>query len=112
MTLDESKPPRILIVAPTARRDLLEIWEYIAADSHDAADRTSDRFEEAFLQLLDFPGLGRVRHDLSASRDVQFWHVGDYQIVYRVSASAIEIVAVLHGSRDIPEVLREREPDT
>jgi plasmid stabilization system protein ParE len=36
--------------------------------------------------------------------------VDRYLILYRPVANAIEIAAILHGSRDIPAVLREREP--
>jgi queuine tRNA-ribosyltransferase len=37
--------------------------------------------------------------------------VDRYLILYRPVANAIEIAAILHGSRDIPAVLRERGPE-
>jgi toxin ParE1/3/4 len=104
-------PGKTLIVGPTSRRDLLQIWNYIADDNADAADRMIERIEEAFEQLRDYPESGRVRPDLAGDREARFWHVGDYQIIYRVTELAVEIVSVLHGSRDIPAVLREREPE-
>ncbi len=36
---------------------------------------------------------------------------GYYEIIYRAFAGFIEIDAVLHGNRDIPAGLREREPE-
>ncbi len=105
------KSRRNLILAPAARRDLLDIWDYIAADNQDAADRMSERFSSAFQQLQDFPGSGRSRADLAGNRDVRFWRVDDYQVIYRVTELTVEIAAVLHGSRDIPAVLRDREPE-
>jgi plasmid stabilization system protein ParE len=36
---------------------------------------------------------------------------GNYGIIYRAFAGFIEIDAVLHGYRDIPAVLRDREPE-
>jgi plasmid stabilization system protein ParE len=51
-----------------------------------------------------------MRRDLG-NRSVLFWAEGRYEIVYRVFGGEIEIDAVLHGSRDIPAVLREREAD-
>ena len=51
--------------------------------------------------------MGHTREDLTAY-PVMFWPVGAYLILYRVQKSAIEIVAVTQGSRDIPSFLRQR----
>jgi toxin ParE1/3/4 len=110
MTSEEKEPGRELIIAPTARRDLLAIWDRIAADNPEAADRMSDKLFDAFHQLQLFPGSGRPRRELAGDRALRFWHVGEYQIAYRVSENAVEIAAILHGRRDIPAVFREREP--
>jgi toxin ParE1/3/4 len=109
----KSKEPRRkkeLFVAPTAQSDLLAIWDYIAADSPDSADRMGDRFWEAFHQLQKYPESGRSSSGLAGTRRLRFWRVGEYQVVYRVTKTMVEIAAILHGSRDIPAVLREREP--
>jgi plasmid stabilization system protein ParE len=37
--------------------------------------------------------------------------VGRYLIVYRTSPEETVILAVLHGNRDIPAVLRDREAE-
>jgi toxin ParE1/3/4 len=110
MTSEDKEPRRELSIAPTARRDLLEIWDHIAADNSEAADRMIDKFFDGAHQLQLFPGSGRARPELAGDRALRFWHVGEYQIAYRVSANAVEIAAVLHGRRDIPAVFREREP--
>ena len=34
--------------SPEARRDLFEIWEYIALDDLDAADRVEQEIQQAF----------------------------------------------------------------
>lgn len=54
------------------------------------------------------PRIGHTRLDLT-DRDVRFWTVDSYLIVYRQLPKTVEIVALLHGSRDIPEVMRKRE---
>ena len=92
-----------------ANRDVEEIWEYIAADNLDAADRLIERFHEAFLWLSKYPGAGHKRRDIN--KPVLFWAEGNYEIVYRAFAGFIEIDAVLHGNRDIPAALRDREPE-
>jgi plasmid stabilization system protein ParE len=42
---------RKLIIAPAARDDVDEIWEFISRDSIDAADRVRDEIEQASSSL-------------------------------------------------------------
>jgi len=97
-------------VSNSASQDLDDVWEYIAAANIDAADRLIERFYETFQQLSEFPNLGHKRRDIG-ERPLLFCAVGSYEVVYRVFPGFVEIDAVLHGSRDVPEVLREREPE-
>jgi plasmid stabilization system protein ParE len=87
--------------------DLDEIWEYIATDNIDAADRWIAKLFEAFEALGRMPGMGHRRDDLTAY-PVLFWPVGAYLIIYRAVKRPIEIVAVIQGSRDIPAFLNRR----
>jgi plasmid stabilization system protein ParE len=48
------------LVTPEARADLRAIWEYIADDNIDAADRVLDQIEQAFNTLADMPGGGAL----------------------------------------------------
>jgi plasmid stabilization system protein ParE len=91
-----------------AEIDLDEIWEYIAADSVEAADRWIEKLFEAFEALGRMPGMGHRREDLTPYQ-VLFWPVGAYLIIYRGERRPIEIVAVTQGSRDIPSFLRRRQ---
>jgi len=90
-----------------AELDLNEIWEYIANDSIDAADRWIGKLFDAFESLTKTPGMGHTRTDLTDC-PVLFWPVGAYLILYRIQSEAIEIVAVTQGARDIPSFLRQR----
>jgi plasmid stabilization system protein ParE len=45
--------------------DLDEIWEYIAADNIEAADRWIGRLFDAFEALGRTPGMGHKREDLT-----------------------------------------------
>ncbi len=90
-----------------AEQDLNEIWEYIAEDSIDAADRWIDKLFDAFGSLAQTPGMGHKREDLTAF-PVLLWTVGAYLILYRVQAEWIEIIAVTQGARDIPSFLSQR----
>ncbi len=84
-----------------------EIWEYIAQDNIDAADRWITKLFAAFALLARSPGLGHARPDLT-DFPVLFWPVGAYLILYRVRGRRLEIIAVTQGSRDIPAFLHER----
>lgn len=85
-----------------AVRNLQNIYEYIAADSEVYAARFVKRIVEASEKLRSFPSLGRLVPEFAAYglREVLF---KNYRIVYRVVEdwSIIEIIAVVHASRDL-----------
>ena len=95
------------VLSADADGDLDEIWEHIAGDSVDAADRWIGKLFDAFEALGQTPGLGHRRADLTHF-SVLFWPVGAYLIIYRADRRPIEIVAVTQGSRDIPAFLHRR----
>src|SRR5438105_2255461 len=66
-----------------ARLDLLEIWEYIAADHVDTADRVEQEIRQPILMLAANPGLGHRRRDLT-SKPVRFWPVYSYLVNSRM----------------------------
>jgi toxin ParE1/3/4 len=89
------------VLSKDADLDLDEIWEYIAVDNVDAADRWIAKLFDAFEALALNPGMGHARKDLTAL-GVFFWPVDAYLIIYRADRQPIEIVAVTQGARDIP----------
>lgn len=88
-----------------ARRDLVEIWNYIAEDNEAAADRFIDLLVTSFRLLGQNPRLGRSREDLH--HGYRSFVVGQYVIIYRVAKPGVQILHVLHGNRNIPEVFRQ-----
>lgn len=95
------------VLSEDAELDLDEIWEYIAQNNLDAADRWIARLFEAFEVLANNPGIGHKRADLTAY-PVLFWPIGAYLIIYRATSTLMEIVAETQGSRDIPAFLHRR----
>jgi plasmid stabilization system protein ParE len=55
------------IFHPEAVKDLEEIWDYIAADNLEAADRTLDEIYDTIKSLVPFPYIGYIRSDLPTS---------------------------------------------
>ena len=64
------------------------------------------RFLSAFRFLAGHPELGHVREDL-LEPVVRFWPVGAYLILY-LPKNPIEILAVVHGARDVPAIMNRR----
>ncbi len=92
-------------LTPEAEQDLLCIWEFIARDSFNAADRMTERLERAFRLLAEFPRKGHKREDVKTSEPLLFWPVVSYMVVYRPTPRPILIVRVLHGARDLDALL-------
>lgn len=93
------------ILARAARSDLSEIWEYIAQDNITAATRVILDLEAAMDRLAEMPNLGH-RHG-SLSDRYRCWSVYSYLIVYLPDTSPLEIARVVHGQRDLPDLLKE-----
>jgi plasmid stabilization system protein ParE len=62
------------VLHPHACTDLDKIWEYIAADNLDAADRMREEIYEAIQSLVPFPYIGHSRPDLT-SKPMRFQSV-------------------------------------
>lgn len=92
------------VLVPEARNDLLEIFNYIASDSVEAALRVHGRFLEVFELLAENPDVGHYRDDLT-TRPVRFFPVYSYLVVYLVDTSPVQIVRVLGGAQDVERIL-------
>jgi len=86
---------------PEAAQDILDIWEFIAADSVQAAGRVRVDILDAIRALVPFPQLGHRRADLT-SRPLRFKPVRDYLIAYAPDEQPLWVIAVMHGHRSPP----------
>ena len=99
------------VLHPEAYTDLDDIWEYIAADNLDAADRVREEIYETIRSLVAFPRQGHSRPDLT-SRPLRFHSLRDYVIAYAPDEKPLAVIAVLHGRRRprvVAAILRGRE---
>ena len=92
------------VLTPRAEQDLSGIWDYIAEDSIDAADRVLLAIENAVQRLANRPGIGHLREDLADQRH-RFWLVYSYLIVYRIGTQPLQVIRVLHAARDVQSIL-------
>ena len=98
------------VLHPDASADLDDVWEFIAADSLDAADRVLEEIYEAIHSLVRFPSSGHIRPDLS-SRPLRFHAVRDFLIAYAFEEHPLVVLAIIHGRRNpriIAAMLRRR----
>ncbi len=86
-------------LAPQAEQDLFEIWLYIADDEPTNADRFLDRLKTAAERLAAFTDIGTERPELGEG--LRSFPVERYVLYYRTRREGIEVVRVLHASRDI-----------
>jgi plasmid stabilization system protein ParE len=94
------------VLTSAARADLLEIFDYISQDNPDAARRVVAELRAAMRRLAEMPEMGHFRKDL-AKEPLRFWSVYSYLIIYRPKARPLQVVRVLHGSRDVQSILEE-----
>jgi plasmid stabilization system protein ParE len=97
-------------LTPLAKADIFEIWSYIADDSEKAADRVEQAIYDACAFVAEAPMRGRTRSDLT-SRPLRFWTITrypNYTVVYRPETSPLQVVAVLHGKRNLRRILKLR----
>ena len=96
---------------PEASVDIDDIWDFIAADNIDAANRVVEDVLDTIDRLVAFPHQGYRRPKLT-SRPLRFKLVREYVIAYAPEKKPLWVVAVFHGRRNprvIAAMLRGRE---
>jgi plasmid stabilization system protein ParE len=76
----------------------------------EAANRVETEIVASCRRLARYPLMGSKRQDIT-SLPVRFWTVAkfpNYVIVYRPETAPIQVIAVLHGKRDLKEALQSR----
>jgi toxin ParE1/3/4 len=66
--------------------------------------RVMKDIRRALVLLGAEPGLGHLREDLT-SLPLKFWPVYSYLIVYDPGTKPLQVIRVLHGRRNIEDIL-------
>jgi antitoxin ParD1/3/4/toxin ParE1/3/4 len=99
---------RRYLLAPQAAEDLAEIWRYIRdRSSGSMAKRVEAVIRGRIAFLSRNPEAGHWRKDLT-SHQVKFFPVYSYLVVYRPNTNPLQVVSILHGRRDVENLLREK----
>ncbi len=84
-----------------AEADLDDIYDYIARDVPYYAEMFVDRLIEATDKLEAHPRLGRKVPEADDRDDVRELIVQGYRIIYLLQTDQLQILTVIHGSRDL-----------
>lgn len=100
---------RVILKKPRAIRDLHEHFNFIASDRVSAARRFLKQVRSTLDSLARFPGIGRVfETDDPLLQEVRVTTVKsfrNYLVFYRASNDALEVLTILHGARNLPNLL-------
>ncbi len=83
---------------PLALHDLKEIRDFIAKDKSGIASQYMAMLKRKCELLANTPGLGVQREEYCM---LYKFPVDSYLIFYRPSQEDIDVISILHGSRDI-----------
>ncbi len=93
---------RVVRVAAAAEEDLRRIWAYVAEQNAEAASKLIKEITGKFAFLRDYPQLGREQDRLLVN--LRSFVVKGYFIFYQPFEDGVEILRVLHSSRDIETI--------
>jgi len=87
-------------ITRTAERDVEEIWNFIAQDSPEAAERFIGRLEEHIETSERFP----KRCPLIPENEILRTHYrhllyGNYRAVFRIVRKTVYVLRIIHGAR-------------
>ncbi|MDI6793505.1 MAG: type II toxin-antitoxin system RelE/ParE family toxin [bacterium] len=84
----------------TAKKRLVEIFDYIAQDNVQAAARFTKQLKEQTKKLSRFPKIGRVVPEINIPniREIIF---GNYRIIYQIQKKSIYILTIRHGAQQL-----------
>ena len=88
--------------------DINAIWLYLLEkEGLVTADRIAGELFKGFYKLADTPNSGHRRGDLT-NRNILFYRIFSYLVIYQPGSSPLQILGVLHGKRNVWRILRER----
>lgn len=87
-------------LTPVARQSINDAAAYLRNYSPDAAKRFRKRVQARTESLTRNPQLGRIVPEYGVQQ-VRELIDGDYRIWYRLYDDRIEVLAVLHGARNV-----------
>ena len=91
-----------VVYSDAAKADLMEIWDYISADSQFQADRLITKFREKLQHLAKWNTMGRPRPEFG--KYCRSYPFGKYCFFFRPTDDGIEVIRIIHSARDLDQI--------
>ena len=101
MTLQKNNK-RVVKISSSAAEDLKDIWDYLAQHNENAAGKLIKEIKNKFILLRDNPLVGREQNKFLVG--LRSFIVKSYFIFYLPLDDGIDVLRVLHSSRDIESI--------
>lgn len=95
---------RRVVVTDLAQSDLADIYQGIATDSPQAAERIFNQIDDAIMALAE----GALRNPLVGTfpnPSIRRRVVGSYNVFYRIVETTVIVDRILHGARNATHIL-------
>ncbi len=103
--------PYSVILLEGAIKDIEEIYKHILKSGEkSAANNMAASLRKACTSLSENPERGHIPHELSKIDQFKFRQivVKKYRIIYQIAEPNVFIFGIIHGNRNIGDVLRQR----
>lgn len=87
-------------ITRTAEGDVESIWDHIASDSAENATRFLIDLEKKIGTLERVPNrCPAIPENELLGTEYRHLILGDYRVIFRVTASTVDVLRIVHGSR-------------
>lgn len=104
---------RVIRRTKQARDDIIDIYGYIAARNHSAAERVFDAIEQTIRFISEWPGCGtrwEAPHPkLEGIRMIGLQKYRNYLVFFRPTNDSVEILRVVQGAQLLERIVDEIE---
>ena len=91
-----------LTISKKAKRDIIEIHNYISIDSHKYTLKIVQEFLKAFEIIKKFPKIGK-KYPMKFKNHSKMYefHYRSYRIIYSIKENNIYILTIIHQAQNI-----------
>jgi toxin ParE1/3/4 len=103
--------PLTVMLLDDAIKDIEAIYRYIRnSENRQAVVEMVETLRAACQTLSENPGRGHIPEGFSRSVRFEYRQIimKNYRIIYQVAPPNVFILGIIHGNRDIGDVLRQR----
>lgn len=97
-----------IVWSKEAVEDIISIVEFIEKDSEYYATAFANKVYEKASSLSTFSKRGRIVPEI-LNDNMREIFLGNYRLIYKIENDSINIIAVIHGSRELKKILQKKK---